>query len=338
MSRSNPIVSIVTPTFNHEKYIGACIDSVLNQTFDQWELFIIDDGSIDSTSEIIKSYEDKRIKYIHQNHMGIHHLKNTYNKGLFQASGKYIAILEGDDLWPDYKLETQLPILLDDKSIVLGWGRCDIIDNDGNKTYSCKCLPTSVGRYSKALLNNTPRGAILNLLLYDNFIYSSTVLIRKDALISIGGFKQPEGVPYLDYPTYLHLALIGKFHWADRILGNWRRHENQYTNSHNIEVFKAGCRISREFFENIKFNNMGLLENETITVSWKEIARFQKAWELIWCGREYLREGNKKNAQIYFLKAINIGNLYSRSAAIKGLINCHAPFNLSVIREFFRYN
>ena len=66
-----PLVSIITPTYNHEKFIGQCIESVLSQTFSTWEQIIIDDGSTDGTLETIARYKDKRIRYIWQENMGI---------------------------------------------------------------------------------------------------------------------------------------------------------------------------------------------------------------------------------------------------------------------------
>ena len=76
------LVSIITPTYNHEKFIGNCIESVLAQTYPYWEQIIVDDGSNDDTGKIIASYKDKRIKYIKQKNKGIWKLKETYNKAL----------------------------------------------------------------------------------------------------------------------------------------------------------------------------------------------------------------------------------------------------------------
>lgn len=94
---STPLVSIITPTYNHEKYITECIRSAISQTYQNWEMIIIDDGSTDRTQTLIKSFSDNRIKYIYQEHLGAYQLGLTYNKALNQTKGKFIAILEGDD-------------------------------------------------------------------------------------------------------------------------------------------------------------------------------------------------------------------------------------------------
>ena len=108
-SKNQPIVSIITPTYNHENFIGECIESVLAQTYPYWEQIIIDDGSTDRTDEIIAQYDDERIKYIRQDNVGIWRLSETYNKALRISRGTLIAVLEGDDFWPSNKLERQIP-------------------------------------------------------------------------------------------------------------------------------------------------------------------------------------------------------------------------------------
>ncbi|MDM7940633.1 MAG: glycosyltransferase, partial [Methanothrix sp.] len=80
--KDGPSVSIITPTYNHERYIAECIDSVLAQSYPYWEQIIIDDGSSDGTQDVISLYKDKRIKYIRQENKGIWRLGETYNKAL----------------------------------------------------------------------------------------------------------------------------------------------------------------------------------------------------------------------------------------------------------------
>src|SRR4051812_29758132 len=105
MTHFQPLVSVITPTYNHEKFISACIESVMAQTYTKWEQIIIDDGSTDGTAEIIRSYRDPRINYVHQPNQGIEQLAISYNRALEVATGELIGILEGDDTWPDNKLE-----------------------------------------------------------------------------------------------------------------------------------------------------------------------------------------------------------------------------------------
>ncbi len=91
-SVTQPLVSIITPTYNHEKFIGTCIESVLKQTYQNWEMIIIDDGSTDKTGFIVAKYNDNRIRYVKQENVGIWKLKGTYNKALNMSSGNLIAL------------------------------------------------------------------------------------------------------------------------------------------------------------------------------------------------------------------------------------------------------
>ena len=95
-----PLVSILTPAYNHARFVGPCIESVLSQTYANWEQIIFNDGSTDNTGEIVKRYSDRRIRYYRQENQGIEKLAKTYNRALAEARGSIVVILEGDDLWP----------------------------------------------------------------------------------------------------------------------------------------------------------------------------------------------------------------------------------------------
>lgn len=92
----SPLISVVIPAYNHEKFIGPAIESVLSQSVDDFELIIIDDGSTDNTATVIKSYKDPRLHYFHQENQDAY---NTINRGLGKARGRYISILNSDDMY-----------------------------------------------------------------------------------------------------------------------------------------------------------------------------------------------------------------------------------------------
>jgi glycosyltransferase involved in cell wall biosynthesis len=96
------MISVVIPAYNHEKFIGAAIDSVLEQSWQNLELLIIDDGSTDRTAEVIKSYDDPRLSYFYQENQDAF---NTINRGLGMARGEYVAILNSDDVYTTDRLE-----------------------------------------------------------------------------------------------------------------------------------------------------------------------------------------------------------------------------------------
>lgn len=247
--QSHPLVSVITPTYNHEKFIAQCIESVLDQTYTHWEQIIIDDGSSDNTKEIVAGYKDKRIKYIRQDNVGIWKLGETYNKALSVSQGELIAILEGDDYWPVNKLEKQIPAFsLED--VVLSWGRCAWVNNEGK---TLRVDPTN-----PIWFRNAKREDIIRRLLFEGFIAACTVICRKSALISIGGFRQAEYTPYVDYPTWLELSLLGNFSFVDEVLGYWRFHKQQVSSTKTISMAE-GHKYSIDFFKTLPQELVDLL-------------------------------------------------------------------------------
>ena len=102
MSTETPFFSVIIPAYNREIFLKKSVDSVLAQTFMDFELIIIDDGSTDNTPEVISSYKDKRLIHIQQQNSGV---SNARNKGLTNAKGSFIAFLDSDDWWTENKLE-----------------------------------------------------------------------------------------------------------------------------------------------------------------------------------------------------------------------------------------
>lgn len=127
-----PKVSIIMPSFNKEKYISKSIESILDQTYKDWELLVIDDASIDKSVEIIKSYHDSRIRFFqNKSNIGI---AATRNIGLLKAKGEYIALLDADDLSTEYRIEKEVDFLDNNSNIDVVFGDFRIIDeNDAVK-------------------------------------------------------------------------------------------------------------------------------------------------------------------------------------------------------------
>jgi glycosyltransferase involved in cell wall biosynthesis len=217
------LVTIITPTYNHEKYIRKCIDSVLNQAYKDWRMIIVEDGSTDKTFSIVKKYSeiDSRIHIIkHSSHWGIDKLANTYNQAIKHCHTKYIAFLEGDDFWPKDKLEKQINFIKR-KNIVFSYGNCILTGENG--------LPVKLFTYNYAtdLLNNHPKGSILRLFANLDFsVFMSTIIVRKKEFEDVGAFFKAQHYPFPDIPPFLKLTLVGKFSYQNEILGYYRKHEN----------------------------------------------------------------------------------------------------------------
>jgi glycosyltransferase involved in cell wall biosynthesis len=243
----SPLVSIITPTYNHEKYISDCINSVLAQTYQNWEMIIIDDGSTDDTFNIAQSIakDDQRISVFTQRNIGISRLAETYNLGLSKSKGKYIAVLEGDDVWLPEKLSIQVSGLEKDDSFVLSYGQAYSSHADLKSDYKLN----SFWNISTEIKENDPVGSIAKRILFENFIPALTVIIRLECLKSIGGFKQPHHLPLVDLPTWMELSLYGKFYFVNVPVARWRVYPNQVTKTYTAEMWEGFYQHALSFYK-----------------------------------------------------------------------------------------
>jgi len=144
-----PLVSVIMPAYNAEKYIGSAIESILNQTYVNWELIIVEDCSTDHTLNVIKSYWDSRIMLLqNESNRGISY---ATNRGLDHASGKYIALLDDDDIAAARRLEIQVDFLEKHEEMDILGGRSDDIDKEG-KLIRWGGVPRYNTKYIKAVL------------------------------------------------------------------------------------------------------------------------------------------------------------------------------------------
>ena len=233
MNEYLPLVSVISPAYNHEKYIADCIRSVQSQTYSNWEMIIIDDGSTDSTFSIASGFakEDSRIKAFTKRNAGIFRLAESYNFALEQSSGKYIAILECDDAWMPEKLKLQVDTLEKNPDCILSWGKTWIANDDLSFKYSLSPADDE----EKYLFYNKPPGSFLKRLMTSG-IPALTVVIRRDALTETGGFLQDFGLPLVDMPTIVELVMKGEFAYVCEPLGYWRIYPNQATKTYTTNM------------------------------------------------------------------------------------------------------
>jgi glycosyltransferase involved in cell wall biosynthesis len=168
-----PEVTVIIPTYNRARYIGSTIETVQQQTFADWELFIVDDGSTDNTAEVVAGYlGDKRIHYIKQQN---NERAVTRNKGIEESSSPYIAFLDADDLWHPEKLAKQLQAIKAQPDAGLCYTLTDDIDPDGKRLHK-------TGR------SHPYSGRVFDQLLRSNFIRISSVLVGRASLERVGSF------------------------------------------------------------------------------------------------------------------------------------------------------
>jgi len=266
----NPIVSILTSVYNYGSFIKQAIKSVLKQTYDNWEWIIIDDGSTDSTQDIIQAVKDKRIKYVYQDHGGFDNLTRTFNKALNMSKGDLIAMLDGDDYWVVDKLEAQVE-KFQKTEIVLCYGECFLINKRGRKV-GYWALPED-----PCIASNNPTGSALRNLLVNKscFLINSTVMMRKKTLESIGGFIAIKGLGQ-DYPTFPRLALEGGFSAIPACLGYYRKHSSQTTINTDRYDYETAYLLDFILLNEQKLKELGIvIKKAELESHWKEIDKFR---------------------------------------------------------------
>lgn len=236
-------VSIITPTYNHSRFISECLNSTKIQSFKHWEQIVVDDGSTDDTCDIVEEVAktDSRIRLIRSTHKGLFRLAETYNLALSMARGELIAILEGDDFWPEAKLHDQVK-LHDDEAIIMSHGQVLLTDNG-----------RLVGRYPSPPRTGeaTTQTYFRWALLKQSCVMPVSVIIRRDALDRLGGFQQDPGFPAVDYSTWIRLfQLPGKVFYYPGCLGYWRQSSQQTTRTvFDESTAEMGLRIALEQFD-----------------------------------------------------------------------------------------
>ena len=327
---SRPLVSIITPTYNQADYVSDCISSVLAQSYDNWELLIVDDGSTDNTIELARSFVDPRVKIHVQSNLGIWKLSETYNSALDMAQGELVAVLEGDDYWVENKLRSQVSSLADPR-VVMSWGRATAINDAGNLLYS---FPKQKMEGAPVYCNR-PVGSVLDKLLLGNFIPACTVMFRREALTEVGGFQQPVGVPYVDYPTYLRMALSGEFRPLDTVLGFWRRHDRQASELMLARQVESARNLAIETYGELRGDHKRVvtLVRDDIERSYRELT----SSTLFERGRIALMRSNWGSATKDFSRALRSGrSARNRTKAVFGLLAAWLHTDLERFARFGR--
>lgn len=188
---NEPLISIIMPVYNAEKYVAQAIDSVLKQTYKKWELWVIDDGSQDKSEQIIKDkkYIDDRIKFLkNEKNMGV---AKTRNKGVQLANGEWIAFLDSDDMWKEEKLEKQVALLKEKRNVGIVYTGSAFIDENSKKAEYILYVPEQVS---------------FQKLLKQNLISCSSVLVQKWYLQK---YEMPDSDLHEDFATWLQILRDG---------------------------------------------------------------------------------------------------------------------------------
>ena len=251
MSQIKPIISVLMPAYNAAEYIREAIDSILTQTFTDFEFIIINDGSTDSTEDIILSYSDKRIKYYaNECNLGI---VKTLNRGIDLSNGRYIARMDADDVSMPDRLEKQVH-LLDVNPQIVASGTLYTILGDGSNIPVDVATDTEDIRYDMAI--------------YCQFAHS-TMMIRKDILEQYKLRYREEYKYAEDYKLWTELLQFGEMINIPDVLGYIRQCEEGISISNADKQKNLSDIVRKDYLNQLGVSTQVLLSdllNKTISV------------------------------------------------------------------------
>ncbi|MFC1657044.1 glycosyltransferase [Candidatus Moduliflexota bacterium] len=274
-----PAVSVVIPVYNGEKHIREALESVFKQTYQDYEVVCVDDGSTDSSHEIIKGY-GKRVVCCKQENAGP---SSARNKAIRMSRGEFVAFLDQDDVWYPDKLEQQVGYLKRNPDVAMVHSNINISMDD-------KVVHNGLEIGKRQYGSN-----VFEELCLGNFINSITVVIRRTVLDKIGHFDEAFRMAQ-DYDLWLRVAAEYKIAFQDEIMGEYRLHDNNSSRG-NIEVVKDDLKILN------KIRSM----YPTLVSDIPEIKirdRYYQKYYML--GYGYFCQYDLNNARRYFLKSLRI--------------------------------
>lgn len=267
---NSPLVSVILPSYNHVKYVEQAILSVVNQTYSNIELIVIDDGSSDGSADLIEKLQTQyKFLFIKQENRGVY---QTISRALVLANGTYISPFSSDDVYCPDKIETLVDLLEQHPEAAVAYGRIALMDE--------------MGRQTKEIVEPYRSGNIfINLLRGDFFINGLAALVRKEAYVS----ARTKETYVDDFPIWLSIADQHPFIYCKKRLALYRRHVN-HTSGNLLKMINSEAAIVECYKDRSEY--LGAI----------------KRWHQKWffnCSKSY-----KKKALLHLLHSISIRNFF----------------------------
>ena len=223
--KKQPLVSVIVNCFNGEKYLRECLNSILKQTYHNWELIFWNNRSTDKSKEIFKEFEDKRFRY----HLSATHtfLYEARDLAIKSSSGNFFTFCDVDDYWSKERLESLMPLFQNESTGIVYSNQWIVNErNNKNRKYTNKLLPK--GDLSSSIISS-PAVTILN-----------TIVRKSEYLKMESGFNKQYKI-IGDFDFFVRIARSCKFDCVQTPLVYYRLHENNFTKKHRtleIEEFE----------------------------------------------------------------------------------------------------
>lgn len=278
-------VSVVIPTFNHADFLRSAIQSVIDQTYTNWEAIIVNNFSTDNTIGVIAEFNDPRIQLVNYRNQGV--IAASRNEGVRLATGSVVAFLDSDDHWFPDKLAKCVEQIDQGNDVV-----CH------GENWSSEGLPVRAVFYGPAK-NSTPK----KLLFRGNCISTSATIVRTSTLNEVGGFSEnSEFITAEDYELWIKLAKVTeRFYFLHEILGEFRRHDQSASSAVQRHLDAELSVIAHHSSQNMSsFGDQLRL-------------RHRRSKAIYAAGRAEMRVQNKLAARRYFVRAIIQSPLFLRT-------------------------
>jgi len=239
---SHPAISVLMTAYNSELFIRKAIQSVLDQTFSDFELIVYNDGSTDRTVAVVKEFADPRIRLLSsEKNRGVTYARQTT---LSLAKGKYVAILDSDDIAFPTRLEKQYKFLETHPDVKLCGGNAVVIDEKGNHI-----VETLIPFYRPEELKVK--------LFFNNIFVNSTVMYRREEVLSLGGYR--DRVLAEDYDLFVRLANLYEIYiLTEEFLVYYRLHSNNISQTKRNKIIEEVREIKREQLAFVGIRNIEL--------------------------------------------------------------------------------
>ncbi|MDA9550099.1 glycosyltransferase [bacterium] len=277
--KAKPLVSIVIPTYNHAEFLRLAIQSIIEQTYDNWEIIIINNYSTDTTVELVEKFKEPRIRLINFNNNGV--IATSRNIGIKKSRGEWIAFLDSDDIWYPSKLEKCMSIIGDDKNVTAVCHGERWVYSD-NYYRDVRYGPRSLATYD-------------SLLFQGNCISTSAVVVRGTLIEKVGLFSEKKQfITAEDYDLWLKLAKSNVFFaFIPEALGEFRIHPGG-NSQFIIKNMNAILSVLNHHYNEIESKDM-----------WKHI-RYLRAQSLIFygAGRGFQKQNNRRSSFKLFFRSM----------------------------------
>jgi glycosyltransferase involved in cell wall biosynthesis len=245
----NRLVSIIIASYNMGQYLGTAIDSLLQQTWSNIEIIIIDDGSTDNTQELMVIYNDNdKVNYIRTENKGQTKAKN---RGVTESKGEFISFCDADDFWTKDKLEQQIPLFSDSKVGVV-YSEVSYVDEHGNP-------------YDKPAPYERFEGKVTEKLLLKNFVPFGTAVIRRACIEQDGGFDEQFRMG-IDWDLWLRYSLNWNFKYCPEKTYIYREWSGQMSNN-----YKGRYDFAFDILENFVTHYGSQVSDKSINLAWADM-------------------------------------------------------------------